>query len=138
MSDLFIFAKIISYLGAYPIDRDSGAREALNACIDLVANGELLIIYPEGTRGDNSEMNDFKAGVVLIQEKTKAPVLPVGIVGAFQAWSPAAKYPSTGTIDVAFGELIPSMNSKQNEDDSVKINKKLRAAELKKVVADLC
>ena len=132
------FAKIISYLGAYPIDRDKGAREALNACIELVTNGELLIIYPEGTRGDNSAMNDFKAGVVLIQEKTKARVLPVGIVGAFQAWSPANKYPSAGTIDVNIGALIPSMNSKQNEEDSVKINKKQRAAELKQVVADLC
>ncbi|MCJ8312439.1 MAG: HAD-IB family hydrolase [Saccharospirillaceae bacterium] len=133
-----IFAKIITYLGAYPIDRHSSAKAALDVCIELVKNGELLIIYPEGTRGDNRIMNEFKAGVVLIQEKTQAPVLPVGIVGAFDAWSPAKKYPTTGTIDVTIGALIPSVNSKQKTVKSEKINKKQRAAQLKQKVKELC
>ncbi|WP_198673681.1 HAD-IB family hydrolase [Algibacillus agarilyticus] len=133
-----IFAKIISYLGAYPIDRDKGGRSAINTAIQLLEKGEIVVIYPEGTRARDGQIADFKAGVVIIQEKTQVPVLPIGIKGAFQAWSPAHQYPSIGTIDIAIGKLIPSANQTISKASKPKLDKKQRAAYLKQTVTDLC
>ena len=99
-------AKIISYLGAYPIDREAGGRSALVKTIDLLNQNKIVVIYPEGTRSRDGKLKDFKTGVVLLQEKTQCPIVPVGIKGAFEIWPANKSWPKWGRVSLRVGQLI--------------------------------
>ncbi len=99
-------AKIISYLGAYPIDRETGGRSALVKTIDLLKNNQLVVVYPEGTRSRDGMLKDFKTGVVLLQEKTGCPIIPIGIRGAFEIWPASKSWPKWGQVSLHVGRLI--------------------------------
>lgn len=109
-------AKIISYLGAYPIDREAGGRSALVKTIDLLNQNEIVVIYPEGTRSRDGKLKDFKTGVVMLQEKTACPIAPVGILGAFQIWPAHKSYPVWGKVNLRFGQLIYPSSITSNSD----------------------
>jgi 1-acyl-sn-glycerol-3-phosphate acyltransferase len=103
-------AKIISYLGAYPIDREAGGRSALVKTIDLLNQNQIVVIYPEGTRSRDGKLKDFKTGVVLLQEKTQCPIVPVAIQGAFEIWPATKSWPKWGRVSLRVGQLIyPSL-----------------------------
>ncbi|MCK5785524.1 MAG: 1-acyl-sn-glycerol-3-phosphate acyltransferase [Candidatus Sabulitectum sp.] len=69
-------------LGAFPINRRSAVNSgALNTAIELVNQGEAVIIFPEGTRSRNGKMLTAKAGVGYIAHATGAPVLPFFLKG---------------------------------------------------------
>lgn len=75
-------------VGILPVDRSgTSAREAVLAgCKAALEKDEILIIFPEGSRGEAEEMNRFKTGVAdLAQVCPDAPVFPVYIQGAGKA-----------------------------------------------------
>ena len=61
------------------------------------------ILFPEGTRSRNGEIAPFKAGIGMIVARTRAPVCPCHIRGAFEAWPPDCKRPRGGRIAVRIG-----------------------------------
>ncbi|MCA1299951.1 lysophospholipid acyltransferase family protein [Stappia indica] len=67
-------------LGIIPIDRSGTARsrDPLAPCHEALARGEILILFPEGTRGQPEEMAALKKGVALLSAKApEVPVVPV-------------------------------------------------------------
>lgn len=69
-----IFAKLITFLGAFPIVRGASNSEAFNLMSDELAGGSSLIIFAEGTRSLDGKIKKFKGGMEIILRKTKAPV----------------------------------------------------------------
>ncbi|MBQ8495151.1 MAG: 1-acyl-sn-glycerol-3-phosphate acyltransferase [Clostridia bacterium] len=72
------FAKWLFHdiLGAFAVDRQGNDKEAVAHAIDLVKNGELMGIFPEGTRSKDGKLGRGKAGAVMIASRTNAPVIP--------------------------------------------------------------
>ncbi|MBP8953702.1 MAG: 1-acyl-sn-glycerol-3-phosphate acyltransferase [Armatimonadetes bacterium] len=66
---------------AYPVDRDEGGRQAIRIATRLLEAGELVVIFPEGTRSPSGEMLPGKPGPSLISSRTGAPIIPVGLWG---------------------------------------------------------
>lgn len=122
-------AKIISYLGAYPIDREAGGRSALVKTIDLLNENQIVVIYPEGTRSRDGQLKNFKTGVVLLQEKTQCPIVPIGIQGAFEIWPATKSWPKWGRVSLRVGQSIYS--SKHVESLSYQQAQLERSRELK-------
>lgn len=71
---------IIRKLGAFPVERAGGAS-AIKHGIDLLENDEALGIFIEGTRSKTGELLKPKPGVILLSYDTKAPIVPMAIVG---------------------------------------------------------
>ncbi len=91
-------------LGAFPINRRSTVNSgALNKAIELVNNGEAVIIFPEGTRSRNGVMLPAKAGVGYIAHATSAPVLPFFLEGMDD---PKSTLLFKSRFKVTFGDLI--------------------------------
>lgn len=67
-------------LGAFAVDRQGNDKEAVAHAIDLVKNGEIMGIFPEGTRSKDGKLGRGKAGAVLIASRTNAPVIPCCIL----------------------------------------------------------
>ena len=71
-------------VGIIPVRRKGRAdRNVLAGCSEALERGEILLIFPEGTRGKAEEMNNFKAGIArLAQQFPEASVIPVYLQGA--------------------------------------------------------
>jgi len=61
---------------AYPVKRGASDTESVRVTFDLLENGEVVGIFPEGTRSKNGELGKFKAGAILIASKADAAILP--------------------------------------------------------------
>lgn len=76
-----VFAAVLRGLGAFPVNRVGVDRAAVREAINTVTSGQLLGIFPEGTRSKDGMLQRGHAGAALISIKTGVPVVPVGILG---------------------------------------------------------
>lgn len=76
----------ISTLGAFPIRRGGADRDAIRRALEMVRRGEVLVVFPEGTRTRDGAFLPFQPGAGLIALKAEAPVLPLRIRGTFESW----------------------------------------------------
>jgi 1-acyl-sn-glycerol-3-phosphate acyltransferase len=99
-----VFGPFIRRIGAFPVHRGVADTEAVKHTLALLADGEAVLMFPEGGRGDGSTLGEANKGVTLLAMKSGAPVLPVGVAGTHK-WLPAgAKFPRRVKLTVAFGE----------------------------------
>lgn len=71
---------LLSRVGAFPIKRDTADRTAIKRATRMLKNGELIGIFPEGTRrGKGSKMPELHGGAALIARMGRAPLIPLGL-----------------------------------------------------------
>ena len=90
-------AKLLSALGAFPVDRQTTDMKALKTAIKLLKNGEALGIFAEGTRVKEGEAKAAKAGVALFALKGEAPIVPICI---------SSKYKFRSVVHIRYGKPI--------------------------------
>lgn len=69
----------IKHLNGFPIIRGKGDMQAINYAIELIRRGEVLCIFPEGTRSPDGAPKRAKSGVGLMARQTGADVVPAAI-----------------------------------------------------------
>ena len=95
-------------VGTIPVDRDGGQDvSAIKRVLRAIKDERGLILFPEGTRSPDGQLQPAKAGVGLIACRTQVPVVPVRIFGSFEAYGKGAKLPRLGTrVTVVFGRPV--------------------------------
>jgi hypothetical protein len=73
---------ISTAFGGFPVKRGMRDRAALATALFLLRQGELVCVFPEGTRLDGPEVGELQQGVAYLAEKSGAPIVPIGIWGA--------------------------------------------------------
>lgn len=73
--------------GVYPIKQNSADLGAIKTSLKLLKSGELLLIFPEGTRNGLQRGKPVKNGAITMAIKAGVPIIPVGIKGAFKPFS---------------------------------------------------
>jgi long-chain acyl-CoA synthetase len=102
-----------TFFNAFPLpQRETGTRQTLRYIGDLIGDGFSLLIFPEGRRTENGEINRFQPGVAMIASRLDVPVVPVRITGLDRILHHRWKFPARGTAGIAFGE---PMSLKGNE-----------------------
>lgn len=76
---------LVRFLGAFPVKRGEGDRQALRTADDLLKNKKVLVIFPEGTRSKTRTLAKAHAGLGMIALRSGVPVLPVAIWGSEHA-----------------------------------------------------
>lgn len=83
--------KIVAYLAKVfeiiPVKRGTADMNAIKASIRTLKDGDVLGIFPEGTRNGMAKKEAIKGGAAYIAIKTKTPVIPVGIQGTFKPFT---------------------------------------------------
>jgi 1-acyl-sn-glycerol-3-phosphate acyltransferase len=94
--------------GFIPIDREdkSKALGAFKEASGLLADGESVLFFPEGTRSRDGQLLPFERGGFLIALKSGLPIVPVGIRGAHAVQPRGRLAVQPGTIEVAYGTPI--------------------------------
>ncbi len=72
----------ISRTHAFPVKREAADQQALRHALRLLSAGEVLLVFPEGTRSPDGRLMAFEAGAAFLALVGKAQVVPVGIDGA--------------------------------------------------------
>ena len=117
-SELFqnpIFGSIIRALLAFPVKRGAPDRTAIRHAIEILKQGDLVAIFPEGTRGKNGKLGEAEPGLALIAAKASVPIVPVGISGSHLIFSKTKWFPC---LKVEFGKPISVGQSKNGDKDS--------------------
>lgn len=89
-------------IGAVPVERETGraALAALDQQKQLLADGNVVALFPEGTRADDGKLQRGKTGVAMLALETLAPVIPVGLQGTDRKLTPNAP------VTVIFGPAV--------------------------------
>lgn len=98
---------LLPKLNVVPVDSEGGKdRTALKALIRILKSGEGTLVFPEGQRTPDGQLQPALPGLGLVIAKTLAPVVPMRIFGAFDSWPLHEKWPRLGQVTVVIGEPI--------------------------------
>jgi len=88
---------------AVPVDRDGGGAAGLKAILDRLLAGGGIILFPEGTRTRDGQLQPARSGIGLTVIKSSAMVIPVRTFGTFEAYGRDVKIPRPEKIAVKYG-----------------------------------
>jgi 1-acyl-sn-glycerol-3-phosphate acyltransferase len=101
-----ILGSLIRFLDAIPIDREGVGLSGIKETLRRLKAGELVLIFPEGTRTSDGNVKPLKPGFIALARRGNVPLIPVGLDGAFQVWPRSSRFPRFGRVAVAIGEPI--------------------------------
>ncbi|MEY2528702.1 MAG: 1-acyl-sn-glycerol-3-phosphate acyltransferase [Verrucomicrobiota bacterium] len=102
-----ILGWLLPKLNVIPVDSETGKdRTALKALIRILKAGEGTLVFPEGQRSPDGLLQPVLPGLGLVIAKTLAPVVPMRIFGAHDAWPIGQKWPRFRPVTVVVGEPL--------------------------------
>lgn len=104
--DLPVVGRILRRINVIGVDREGSDIGALKAVIRVLRSGGCTVVFPEGTRTRDGNLQPAKPGAGFIIAKTLAPVVPMRIFGAFDAFPRGAKFPRMTPVTIVAGEPI--------------------------------
>jgi 1-acyl-sn-glycerol-3-phosphate acyltransferase len=118
------------WAGVIELDREGADRAALKAALGALGDGRAVLVFPEGTRSSDGNVQEFRAGVALMALRSGAPVVPISIDGTRRIWGKGMKRPrfGPGPVRIVFGEPVKYERPAKAEDV---------AADLRRRVLDL-
>jgi 1-acyl-sn-glycerol-3-phosphate acyltransferase len=97
-------AWFLSAVGGFPVTRGTADREALERCLDVLAHGEPLVVFPEGTRQHGPLITPLFEGAAWLSVKTGAPIVPLGIGGSERVQPKGSKMVWPRKVHLIVGE----------------------------------
>ncbi|MFH9660146.1 lysophospholipid acyltransferase family protein [Streptomyces sp. NPDC017248] len=94
--------------GQIPVDRSGkeAGQAAIREGLGVLRRGELLGVYPEGTRSHDGRLYKGKVGVAVMALTAGVPVVPCAMIGTFEAQPPGRALPRVRPVTIRFGEPL--------------------------------
>lgn len=108
-----VFSYLIRQWGAIAVDRFAADMGSARAALQVLRAGEVLAIFPEGTRSITGELQAFRYGPVKLALMRRVPIVPTAITGTDQVLPKGAMLPRRHAVRLVFGpplrlwELLP-------------------------------
>ena len=97
-------------MGIIPVRRGAAKEgvDPLQGCYDALARGEIIVLFPEGTRGEPEQMQELKSGIwYLARRFPEAPIVPVFAYGLGRSLPKGSYVPLPLFVDVFIGRPVP-------------------------------
>lgn len=110
-----IIGKLVPHLNAFPVKRGMSDREALRKGLNVLKEGKVLGLFPEGTRSKDGELKKGLAGAGFFALRTDAEVVPCAIIGPYKPFK---------SLKVVYGKPIPMdelRNSKASAEETTEV-----------------
>ncbi len=104
-------------LGQVPVERKDtrSAAASIDVGVDLLAEGRVLGIFPEGTRSPDGRLHKFRTGVARLALRSEAPVVPVGLIGTREVQPPGTRGWHRAPLEVHFGTPLVFAGMQERE-----------------------
>lgn len=95
----------VVFVNGLPFDRQNKGAESLEVCRQLLARpgDNILILFPEGTRGTSGPIGRFRSGIGRLVAGTRTPVVPCYLSGAREAFPKGSLLPRPGALRLRIG-----------------------------------
>jgi 1-acyl-sn-glycerol-3-phosphate acyltransferase len=116
-------------VNALPFGRHGHIRNSLEACRHLLESaGNILILFPEGTRTKTGDIGEFRPGIGLLAAGTEIPVVPCHLGGAFEAWPKGKMFPRPRRLQLKIGAPRNYAGLPPGKESSARVSEDLRSA----------
>lgn len=106
LMDWPFFGPLFPAMNVIPVERDGNDMSALREVIKKIREGNGVVLFPEGTRSKDGNLQPARAGIGLVIAKTLAPVQPIRIFGAYEAFPKGGGSLKLNPITIVIGEPI--------------------------------
>ena len=103
-----ILAWLLKKFGAFPVKRNTNDIGAVKQALQILNNGKILAIFPQGTRSAELDVDNAKAGAVLFASRCQKPIVPVAIAG---------EYKLGATLNIVIGEPVYFAEKKLSQEE---------------------
>lgn len=137
---LFRFAPfrwLIQAYDAIPIDRDGMGLSGLKESLRRLRRGEMVLIFPEGTRTKDGQLQPLQPGFCAVARRARQPLVPIAIDGAYDAWPRERKMPRLSRIALRVGEPISAETIAKWNDEQLVANVSAAIAECLDVAREM-
>jgi 1-acyl-sn-glycerol-3-phosphate acyltransferase len=110
------FRWLIRSLDAIPIDREGLGLSGLKETLKRIRRGEMVLMFPEGTRSGDGRPRSIKAGFSAVARRAGVPLLPLALDGAFDAWPRRHRFPRPALVRVEIGDPITPQDVARLDD----------------------
>ena len=104
-------------VGVIPLKRGASDQDAFNAALDVLKRGDLLGIFPEGTRSVDGKVHKGRTGVIRMALMTGAPIIPVGMTNTDVILPKGVHWPKFKKCVINVGEPMDLSQYKGMQDD---------------------
>lgn len=106
LMDVPVLGQILPKLNVIPYDQEGNDMSAIKAVIRVLKAGEATVIFPEGTRSPDGQLQPAQSGLGMIVAKTRAPVLPMRIFGAHEAFPKGSSRVRLQPLTLVVGDVL--------------------------------
>ena len=99
-----LFGWLIRSVNSFPVKRGSGDVGAIKESLRRLKQGRALLVFPEGTRTEDGQIQPMLPGLAALAKRARVPVVPVLIDGVYQAWPRDSVLPRPGDVVVEYGK----------------------------------
>ncbi len=133
-----LLSALLTRVGAFPVQRGTADRRALRTTLQLLKAGELVLMFPEGTRSKDGALQPPELGIAHLIAHARVPVVPVAVTGTHKVLPRDAFIPRPARVHVRIGKPFtfdnlaprPEREALQDVADHIMLEiKRLLAAE---------
>ncbi|NIA21441.1 MAG: 1-acyl-sn-glycerol-3-phosphate acyltransferase [Anaerolineaceae bacterium] len=103
-----LFGALIRSLYAFPVRRAKADLAAVKEAIRRLRQGEIVLVFPEGTRTRDGSVGRLQAGIVIMARRAGVPIMPMIVDGAYECWPRRKLLPGWHQLKVSYGHPIPA------------------------------
>lgn len=112
----------ISHLNAFPVSQEKNPIAGIKETLRRLKQEQAVLIFPEGTRTEDGKLGEFHKGIISVARRSKAPILPCVIQGAYEAFPRHTKFPKPRKVTVTYGQVISAEEVQQMSEDELLIH----------------
>jgi long-chain acyl-CoA synthetase len=101
-----VSSRIAKLIHVIPVDMDARLHSAMQMSAHVLRRGNILCVFPEGSRSRDGIIKEFKKGVGIIAKELNIPLVPVAITGTYEMLATGKRLPRPSKIHVSFGKPI--------------------------------
>jgi 1-acyl-sn-glycerol-3-phosphate acyltransferase len=122
-----VFGDILGWLNTFPVKRGLADKGAIAYSLKVLSRGEVLLIFPEGTRYRNGELGPPHPGVAAIALKTGTPIVPVGIVGTDKVVPDGNRVPRLVKLRARVGKpiMVEKASASERREKEAELTEKI-------------
>lgn len=101
-----VLGTFLDSVGAFPIHREGTDRLALRRAEDVLRHGEVLVMFPEGTRRAGPLVENLEEGAAFLAARTGAAIVPIGVGGTTESLPKGSRLPRPVRVHLVIGDAL--------------------------------